>query len=306
MKKLLCLYHIQDSDGWCSGAIVNKAFYKSYMELQFHGINYGYKMPWEKIDKDTKVVIVDYTPSAADMRTLTEVAGEVIWIDHHKVINLPEYAEFSNLPGIRVIGSAGCELAWEYFMYTKEPLIVHLLGRYDVWQHTPEVLHFQYGLLSYIDLEKLNDPTTKLWSNLLDNSSGAQKAIAKIMAEGEHIYRVYKFLNNENSDQLAFTVDFLGYKAVCINLARTNSLVFDSVLEGHDITIGFHRTKYGQWKFSLTNAHNTTIDVSEIAIKFGGGGHAGAGGFHYHPGQELDPELMTAINNVLFPVPKGD
>jgi len=37
--------------------------------------------------------------------------------------------------------------------------------------------------------------------------------------------------------------------------------------------------KNGAWKYSLYAAPDSGIDVSKIAVKYGGGGHVGAAGF---------------------------
>jgi nanoRNase/pAp phosphatase (c-di-AMP/oligoRNAs hydrolase) len=48
---------------------------------------------------------------------------------------------------------------------------------------------------------------------------------------------------------------------------------------GHDALMGFYYNGNG-WTFSLYHAkHRTDLDLSAIAVKYGGGGHRGACGF---------------------------
>jgi hypothetical protein len=80
----------------------------------------------------------------------------------------------------------------------------------------------------------------------------------------------------------SFIVEFEGLKFLALTTARCNSLTFaakDVPETGHDALMGFYFT--GQkWSVSLYHAkHNTGIDLSLIAVKYGGGGHRGACGF---------------------------
>ena len=72
--------------------------------------------------------------------------------------------------------------------------------------------------------------------------------------------------------------DIEGYKAVVINKERFNpsSLGIDYHKDGYDISICFwYKNK---WTFSIYN-EDGKVDCSQIAKKFGGGGHAGAAGW---------------------------
>ena len=68
-----------------------------------------------------------------------------------------------------------------------------------------------------------------------------------------------------------------GYKAFALNLGLCNSEYFKSVDNGtYDLLIPFSFDG-DEWIISL---YSRNIDVSEIAKKYGGGGHKGAAGFH--------------------------
>ena len=69
---------------------------------------------------------------------------------------------------------------------------------------------------------------------------------------------------------------FEGYKCFAMNLAMISSDHFKSVNEEeYDMFIGFSYNGKS-WNYSL---RSTKVDCSQIAMKYGGGGHKGASGF---------------------------
>jgi oligoribonuclease NrnB/cAMP/cGMP phosphodiesterase (DHH superfamily) len=75
-----CWFHGQDLDGWASGAIVKYKF----PEAKMFPINYGDKFPWEEINSDDIVYMVDFSLSAEEMDRLNNhLQQNLIWIDHH-------------------------------------------------------------------------------------------------------------------------------------------------------------------------------------------------------------------------------
>jgi len=79
---------------------------------------------------------------------------------------------------------------------------------------------------------------------------------------------------------MAYPVEFEGHKAWAINKTLSDSKIFESLPEANSrplwILFSF---KAGIWKYSLYSAPDSEIDVSKIAVKYGGGGHVGAAGF---------------------------
>ena len=95
-----CFYH-NDMDGICSGAIVNKFL----TEIQgnktdpckFIMINYKDEFPFDTIQKDESIVIVDFSlQKPGEFEKLLEITPNVVWIDHHK----SAIERFKHLDGI--------------------------------------------------------------------------------------------------------------------------------------------------------------------------------------------------------------
>lgn len=225
----------------------------------------------------------------------------VIWIDHHKSSIESHPTE---IPGYRIDGVAACRLAWQWFAFqphephapfnlpTKqdfidrkvfEPLAVRLAGEYDIWdKRDPDADTFQYALRS-IDL------TPAGWSNLLDCSTNqtlqvqeSQIMTMTLMELGRAAQRYAQKIDADLVTYRSFRLKWEGLDFLCLNTGRFNSLTFaalDKPETGHDALLGF-MWNGKVWTYSLYHAaHRTDLNLSAIAVKYGGGGHSGACGF---------------------------
>jgi len=272
-----CFYHSADLDGHCSGAIIKHA----YPDCEMFGINYGDKFPWNRIVKDEKVFMVDFTLQPfEDMEKLNNIC-KLHWIDHHKTA-LDEAHKRGFLASggqLLAIDKAGCELTWEYVhsKYALTPDVIYLLGRYDVWDHSsPYVLPFQYGMRN---IKNTLPDNQALWHDLFDNNPTLYN---KIMKNGKLLIEYEETQNEKFCNRYAFETELNGLKAICANKGLANSKLFNSVYdpEKHDLMITFVRLRLpaNKWTVSLYSTKEN-IDCGKIAKSFGGGGHKGAAGF---------------------------
>ncbi len=289
-------YHSADLDGYCAGAIVRKA----YPDAEMIGIDYGDPFPWERIAQGEQVVMVDFSLQPfADMVRLADLA-DLVWIDHHQTaIEAEEAADGFVCNGFRIIGRAGCELAWEYFFPDERmPYAVTMLGRYDVWDHTfPQVLPFQYGCR----MERTDpaDPETiELWDRLLN---GDVAMAAHILDRGAVILEYIAADNRKYAQACAFETDIDGLRCIAINRMLTNSQLFESVWNParHDAMLAFG-FRGGRWHVSLYTT-KPDVDVSAVASRHGGGGHRGAAGFTcdvlpFRPDRPPEAEAIMAVD----------
>lgn len=217
----------------------------------------------------------------------------LVWIDHHKSAIDSHPAE---IPGYRIDGVAASRLAWQWFTHqaagldphfnqldpslpTKddylsrivlEPRAVRLAGEYDIWDHRGDGdLEFQFGL----DAQSALD-----WSMLLSENTGYTD---HIILEGRAAMQCYKKRDADIMRERSFLVDWEGLKFLAITTARCNSNTFaarDVPETGHDALMGFFYNGRA-WIISLYHAaHRKDLDLSAIAVKYGGGGHRGACG----------------------------
>lgn len=279
-----CFYHSADLDGHCSGAIVKFKF----PECELFPINYGHDFPWEAISNPLeKVYMVDFALQPfSDMIKLNSIC-RLTWIDHHKTAIDDAVQSGIDIDGVRIEGQSGCELTWDYLFNSKRPLVVSLLGRYDVWDHSDEAtLPFQYGMrLKTTFPEK----SMKMWRRLfnghddIDIIENGRLIIEYESNTNEKFCKSYSFatmMPDSKSDDEGNPPNML--RAVCVNKGFTNSKVFDSIWnsEEYDIMITFCRLPLPKrkWTVSLYSDKNN-VDCGTIAKSFGGGGHKGAAGF---------------------------
>jgi len=265
-----CFYHSGDFDGYASAAIIKN----KYPDCEMIGINYGQEFLFDKIDKNELIFMVDFCLQPFDLMKKLNKHAVLVWIDHHKSA-IEEYKKYDKvIEGKHQIGKAGCELTWDFINKNKKmPTGIFLLGRYDVWDldKRADIMPFQYGLKSY-DTNLDSD----IWKKILSDD---QEFTNDVLKRGKTIMDYVKEEDKKYVDACSFETELDGMKCIAVNKMLTSSQLFDSVWDNkkYDIMLVFGY-KNKQWTVSLyTDKKN--LDVSKIAKKYGGGGHAGASGF---------------------------
>lgn len=284
-------YHA-DADGRCAGYWVRKLAeqYDSYY-LSFHEINYGMEFPFDIINKDEQVFIVDYSIFPEEMEKLLQITKDVTWIDHHQSA-IERYIDFAHdIKGIRYDGIAGCELTYCYLRWlenptnnvedcleyrNKQPLFSKYIGDFDVWkfEYGEEMIKaFEKGL----KLEDLN-PESKFWDDI--NSNDFENNITKrftILRNGRNIIDYEDKQNESFCKHKGFECEFEGLNCFALNMPGVGSDHFKSLDKDYDMWIGFSFDGE-KWTYALRSKFDN-VDCSKIAMKYGGGGHKGAAGF---------------------------
>lgn len=291
--KTTVIYHSADFDGIFCREIARKFL----PEAELIGWDYG--NPKVPMPTAGPIYILDLSPEcveglvACDALVFPE-ALRVVWIDHHASA-IKRYR--FDIPGYRIDGVAACRLAWQWFVYEAcaydphtnpqdpllpikedyigrqvlEPSAVRLAGEYDIWdKRDPNAELFQHGLRSR-DLETL-------WPSLL--TVGDDATVRYLLERGEGIQYAQTRQNESIIKAAGFTIEFEGLKFLACNHARYNSHLFAAGLTpDHDGCFGF-AWRDGHWNVSLYHAPGKEHhDLSQIAVKYGGGGHRGACGF---------------------------
>jgi len=289
----IVIYHKADFDGLFCREIAHKAL--GDKDVEYIGWDYGDIEP--VCDKDDTIYILDINvPSLMDHKG-------VIWIDHHKTA----IDRYGKLPGLQIDGVAACRLCWQYLIegsretlvkemfidrLLPEPIAVRLAGEYDIWDKRDERADtFQFGLRS-VDLNSKPHGLYSYWDRLLDNGKYAACTVDELLQNGKLIqdYQTKQYAKTIKS--CGFTLDWEGITFLAINTSRGyNSHLFTAALtDDHDACLGFGWDG-NKWSISLYGApHRPDIDLSQIAIKYGGGGHKQACGFQ---SRNLPFVLMT-------------
>lgn len=289
--KTTVIYHSADYDGLFCREIAKKFLPD---DTVFIGWDFG--QPLITLPHEGQIIVMDLPLDAPfGIKNTVEALGfapsirdRIVWIDHHKsaIENTPK-----NVPGYRIDGVSACRLAWhwcvneegranpsllaskQHFLdrLVEEPLAVRLAGEYDIWDHRADGdVEFQFGLDSERQLA---------WDHLLSDIS---TYTLRLVENGKAAMQCYAKRDADVMRERSFLTEFEGMKFLCLNTPRCNSNTFsfkDHTATGHDALMAFFWNGT-MWSVSLYHAaHNTGIDLSQIARKHGGGGHRGACGF---------------------------
>jgi hypothetical protein len=289
--KTTVIYHSADFDGILCREIARKFL----PDAEFIGWNFGdAKIP---MPAEGTVYILDLSPECLSDNPAIEgfIWNRIIWIDHHKT-SIEKWP--NTIVGYRIDGVAACRLAWQWFSEqaianatgeamrlpelqhyvdrsVSEPLAVRLAGEFDIWDKRDERAEtFQYGIYTVT-------PESSFWKALLSPETG-DRATFEILQYGRSAQIYSRKLDASICKSRTWLMEWDGLKFLCVNSARFNSLLFaakDVPETGHDALLGFcYDGKC--WTVSLYHAkHRTDLDLSAIAKKYGGGGHAGACGY---------------------------
>ena len=248
-------------------------------------IDYLNLFPLHKIEDDEEVYLVDFSLDPDIMDLLMMKTRNITWIDHHKtaIEKYKDYEDLNAFRGVRFDGVSACLLTYcyfrhmttcgtgeikpfEYWMIEGAPMFTKFIHDWDTWTH-------KYGDRTKQFIMAFNagdfDPDGKDWQSTPYLPTDAMIESGKAMM---------KFRDQWAKDYLSFgfITYFEGYKCYAINLGMCNSEYFKSLqLGAYDIYIAFvhNGTNYS------VSLYSQVVDVSEIAVKHGGGGHKGAAGF---------------------------
>lgn len=286
MNKTTVIYHRADFDGIFCREIARKFLPEAVLVGWDHGD--------PKIDPLTlpagTIYILDLSPDCLEDTENGSVLlrnRDLVWIDHHK----SSIEKFSpEIPGYRIDGVAACRLAWQWFSRfavplaakpefidrtVLEPLAVRLAGEYDIWdKRDPNAELFQHGLRS----RELNDIT---WKFLLgDDDIAGNECVSDLLFAGRSIQYAQTRQNESVIKEIGFTFQWEGLTFLGCNASRYNSHLFTAgLMPEHDGCFGFKWTGK-EWSVSLYGVPGKPdVDLSQIAVKYGGGGHKQACGF---------------------------
>jgi oligoribonuclease NrnB/cAMP/cGMP phosphodiesterase (DHH superfamily) len=234
-------------------------------------IDYKDEFPIDQIEPGETVYIVDFSVPPEMMTRLLSVTDDVHWIDHHKTSIQMYDGYLRDIPGLRVLDSpSGCECTWRYlYPDVAIPRGVELIGDRDTWtwKYGDETKYFHFGLQA-----KETSPESPIWGFLFSPDTGNE--IVEDMIRAGHAISCYDENRwAEYKKNLAFEVSFEGYRCIAMNSGMCGSQAFGE--NDYDIMIPFVRCADKH----TVSLYSTKIDVSEIAKKYGGGGHVKAAGF---------------------------
>ena len=287
MTRPLCIYHAKCSDGYAAAWIVNR---KLGGDVDFHEGYYNAPPP-DVTGRD--LLIVDFSYKRDVLTEMARVAKHTLVLDHHvsaqrDIGDLTEAPRWSTFQQVRVADSApgviygtfdvsrsGAGLAWDYFHPGVErPPLVTLIELRDLWLRDHALWEEARLVHAYINSHPF---TFDEWDRHHDalRDRGPRN---RVLNEGGAILRQHDRDVEEMVGATSRRMRIGGHNVPVANLPPM--LASDAghlMSKGEPFSASYFDGPRGRM-FSLRSADDG-VDVSEIAKRYGGGGHQHASGF---------------------------
>ncbi len=276
MKDKIILYHADCSDGF-GGAWA--AWKKFGDEADYIPIEHQKPLP-EGL-KNKQIFFIDIIPDEENIKKVINENESVIAIDHHKTseskMNLFKEHSFDN-------SHSGAVLAWQYF-HSKKPVPKLLLFIEDMdiykWEY-PETSRFIAALALY-------DYNFEIWDKISLEAEDSEK-LKDYLSKGE-VINVYLKRMADDLVQHAQKVDFEGYQVYAANVHHPIKSFVGPILREKHPPFAITWVQEGD-VIHVSLRSDDSVDVSEIAKKYGGGGHRAAAGFSFPAGEPFPWKII--------------
>lgn len=277
MTKTICIYHKNCFDGICSAWVVHRWLSSTRLDIgrdEFRAFSYDMEFPFNEYGKDDNIIIVDFSFKRDVMEAIKRECKSLIVLDHHKTAQTAcEELDFCRFD----MNESGASLAWKYFFPDENvPRLVQYIRDRDLWQfklHSSEIIN------AYIQSYPMEINVYEILFYELENQDGFIEA----QSVGLGINRYKQTMVEAMCKNAAVSKEYPFYDDTIPTVNA--SMLFSEV--GHELckmypnapftAYYFDRLKDGVRQWGLRSIGN--YDVSEIAKKFGGGGHKNAAGF---------------------------
>lgn len=267
--KTYILYHKNCYDGF-GAAYAAKTWEDSLPKTDIGGeseyIPVAYGEPMPTMEDHSNVFILDFSYPREQLLELKRRMIQVQVIDHHQTAQ----KDLEGLPfALFDMKRSGATMAWDYFHEgIPYPALFPYLQDRDLWtQKLPQTQEVASALRMYpMDF--------KVWESLVNNAG-----VEKLKIEGDVVLR---FTNNivDIMCQQARMMDVGGYMVPVANATIAFSEVGQALLKKYPnvpFTAYYLDRADGMRQWGMRSRPD--FDCSEVAKKYGGGGHKNAAGF---------------------------
>jgi oligoribonuclease NrnB/cAMP/cGMP phosphodiesterase (DHH superfamily) len=233
----------------------------------YKSVSYGYPPP--EFSPDDDLYIVDFSFPRETLLELKEKAKSVLVLDHHKTAEEAlrglDFCVFD-------MERSGAGLTWDYLSSGKErPTLINLIEDRDLWRFKVEGSKpFHSFILSQpFDFE--------VWDQIANQLHGDsawalyEKGQTLLDAESQLVAKIVK---------KSWLGEIDGHKVALCNIASHWSEIGEKLCETYpDAAFGASFTVLPDLTVMWSLRSRNGFDVSAVAKKYGGGGHAAAAGF---------------------------
>lgn len=263
-KETVVIYHADCTDGFGAAWAVWKAKGNS---AEYVSARYG-DAPPDVMGKT--VIIVDFSYPLGVIEKMVTEAHEIIILDHHKTAQeaVGQLLADGVVAGEFDMARSGAVMAWDYFFPTVPlPQILIRVQDRDLWKYEYADSRAVHAAIAS------RDWTFETWDEM------AAMPIASLADEGNAILRWYNKKVQAVIDSGRYMDVIAGHRVpVCCCPHFMASDVGNILADGHPFAATYSDSGRNKRSYSLRSSSDG-IDVSEVAKKFGGGGHKHAAGF---------------------------
>jgi len=263
MTKIICIYHGNCADGFTAAWVVRRALGE---DVEYYaGV---YQTPPPDVT-GADVYIVDFAYKRPVMEEIIAKANSVTHIDHHATAIIDLVGLEKQMTTLYSLENnfSGAMLTWMFFFPGEDiPQIIKHVDDRDRWQFKiPFTKEIQASIFSY-------GYTFENWDMLMKID------LQELITEGKAIDRKHLKDIRELIGVMQKRITIAGYDVPVCNLPYTMSSEAGHIMAINEPFAACYYDKPDGREFSLRSSKEG-IDVSAIAVTYGGGGHFHAAGF---------------------------
>lgn len=297
MKTPLVIYHGNCQDGFTAAW----ACWKAHPDWEFYPAKHGELPPFNTAGRDVYMLDFSYKRPVLEAMIMNETPKSITIICHHKTaeadlkdFDQPKACDPACIVDCRVIfdmNKSGARLAWEYFHGGNQatiPELVKLVEDRDLWRfaftETKPISEYIFS----------KEYTFSNW-DALDLELNIEATYQYALNAGRTILdKQKKDINELSANKFRIKID--GHEVWAVNVPYIYASDMAGMLAKEEpfAATFYYDGSTSKFIFSLRSTDDG-LDVSEIAKKFGGGGHRNAAGFSLKGWPEY--ESVTGIQH---------
>lgn len=262
-KNTVVIYHGECRDGFGG---VFAAWLKFGNKAEYIGVKHWGSPPEGLTGKE--IYFIDFVYKPEVMRRIVADNKRVVVIDHH--VTAKESVAIAH-ESLYKMENSGAVLAWQYFHPQKAvPKLLTYIEDNDLWRFK---ISKSKEIFMYLETVPWD---FKIWKRLAARLEKTETR-KNIIEKGAAILDFEQSMVRSLVDSNAELVEFEGYKVLAVNSPVAHSDIGHVLAKNHPPLGIIWSERDGKIKVSLRS--DGTVDVSEIAKKYGGGGHKAAAAF---------------------------
>lgn len=287
-KNIVVIYHGECTDGFGGAWSAWKKFGDT---ADYIGAHHDNGPPEGLVEKE--IYFIDFIYPRPTMEQLKKDNKKIVIIDHHKTamdkLDIADESLFD-------ISHSGAVLAWRYFHSDRPvPEILKFIEDRDIWRWS---LAGSKETMAYFDLFDFN---FYIWDDIIGKFDREKLTRREFHKNGELLLRQWLALGEDIIREGAVLIEFEGYKIYSINAPHFFASELGNILSKKmpPMAIVWQQNKFGNIGVSLRSERpGGSIDVSEIAKKYGGGGHKAAAAFRLKKGEPFPWKIIENEDEV--------